>query len=370
MMFGRRLVASLCLVAGLVTLTTAQGMAKAPAGLIPASHGRFLLEGRFDRADPAHPVIIWSGSRVSIDFSGPTLAVLFSRAKDQSVFNITVDGKTEIVDVRAGQEQPFVWPYPLDRSRHHLEIFKRSEAGKGHVALDGIQLAKGAKTWAPRKPAPRLKFEFFGDSITAGACNEDGAVDQWDDFRTHNHALSYGYLTSQAFGADHRAMAVSGMGIITGWVDVKTREVWDKLYPEANSPRADLTAWQPDVLFINYGENDASYTGAHQQPFPPDFTAGYVSLVRTVRVAYPHAQIVLLRGGMTGGAKNPMLREAWTEAVRQLEQSDPKVAHFVFQHFSELHPRVADDRAMAEELVAWLKTQPFVTNATARRARK
>mgnify|MGYP000408550297 CR=1 FL=1 len=34
------------------------------------------------------------------------------------------------------------------------------------------------------------------------------------------------------------------------------------------------------------------------------------------------------------------------------EAGDAKVHHFVFQHWTETHPRVVDDRAMADELIA------------------
>ena len=203
-------------------------------------------------------------------------------------------------------------------------------------------------------------MEFFGDSITVGACNEDGAADQWEDFRTHNHALSYDYLTSQAWHADHRAMAVSGMGIAIGWTEVKAGQVWDRVYPVADAPRADLKAWQPDVAFIHLGENDDSFPRAHGQPFPARYTAGCVALVRAIRAAYPQTHLVLLRGGMYGGAQSAPLREAWEAAVKELETGDVAVSHFVFAHWSALHPRVADDQAMAGELVAWLKAQPFM----------
>jgi hypothetical protein len=142
---------------------------------------------------------------------------------------------------------------------------------------------------------------------------------------------------------------------------MKAGEIWDRLYPKTNSPPADLSGWIPDVVFLNFGENDASFTGAHGQPFPANFTAGYVSLVQAVRKAYPAAHIVLLRGGMGNGANSQSLRVAWHAAVTQLEANDTNVCHFVFTHWATQHPRVADDRAMAYELIAWLRRQSFTT---------
>src|SRR6185312_11715 len=116
-----------------------------------------------------------------------------------------------------------------------------------------------------------LRLEFFGDSIMVGACNEDGPADQWEDRSTHNNALSYTTLTAAAFKADYRCIAVSGMGIATGYVDVKAGEVWNRLYPVADSQLADLKSWQPDVAFINFGENDDSFSRSQHESFP----AGY-----------------------------------------------------------------------------------------------
>lgn len=330
---------------------------------VPASDRRFAYEGRIDAANAEQPVLIWSGTRVRLDFSGESLVVVFGAAVAQSVFNVTVDGTTEIADIRAGAEEGrYVWPHPLAPGPHRLEIFKRSEAAKGHVAFRGVELAPGAEVWAPAVRAYRLKMAFFGDSITAGACNEDGTTDQWEDFRTHNYALSWAHLVAENFGADDRATAYSGMGVITGWEVVKAGEVWDKVYPRPDSARYEMRAWQPEVAFVNLGENDDSFTSQNQKPFPPEFAAGYTSLVRAMRAAYPRAQIVLLRGGMMGGANSVPYRAAWEAAVKELQSGDARIAHYVFTHSSALHPRVADDQAMAAELTTWLKQQAFMAS--------
>ncbi|HTY89288.1 MAG TPA: GDSL-type esterase/lipase family protein [Candidatus Acidoferrum sp.] len=331
-----------------------------PARRVPAWDALFRYDGRFDFSDSNAPVIIWQASCIGLDFSGDSLALLFDDAKGQCFFNATVDGSNTVVEVREGQPVHPTSLVGLGSGRHHFELFKRSEADAGTVRFRGVELSHGGQAWTPALPAYRLRMEFFGDSITVGACNEDGPADQWETRRTHNAALSYAALTAQAFSADCRNIAVSGMGIATGWVNKKAGEVWDKIYPNPASPRAALTNWVPQVVFVNFGENDDSYPRAHGQPFPAGYTDGYVALVRAIRAAYPAAHIVLLRGGMYGGAKSEPLRTAWEAAVAQLEASDPNATHFVFTHWTGPHPRVADDRAMADELIAWLKQQPFM----------
>lgn len=350
--------------AGLPAVFAEPAPATAPASAgwraIPASDARFRYEGRFDRTDPAGPVVIWEGSRILIDFTGDRLRLDFDGFDGQNFFDVHVDGAQAILAVPPGLGQQLTCPLPLSAGHHRLMLFKRSEASAGTARFRGIELAADADAAAPAAPSYRHAFEFIGDSITAGACDEDGPADQWDDRRTHDNALAYGALAAAALDADYRCIAVSGMGVSIGWVPFRAGEIWDRVYPRPGSLMAALASWRPDVVFVNLGENDDSYPRAHHLPFPADYTPKYVALVRAIRAAYPAAEIVLLRGGMWGGANSPELRTAWTAAVAQLEASDPHVAHFVFQHWTNLHPRVADHRALADELIAWLKTQPFM----------
>jgi lysophospholipase L1-like esterase len=327
---------------------------------IPAGDARFRYEGRIDFSDANAPVIIWQASRISIDFKGRAIRLLFAGAKGQNYFNAQVDGSNTIVEANEGIPVRPAMLSGFGPGRHHLTLFKRSEANAGNVHFRGTAIVPPAKVWAPTPPHYKLAMEFIGDSITVGACNEDGAADQWDDRRTHNCALSYATLTAAAFSADYRNIAVSGMGIATGWVPMKAGEIWDRLYPDTNSPLVNLGVWNPNVVFVNFGENDDSFTHAHGQPFPAGFTDGYVALIHAIRTAHPDARVVLLRGGMFGGAQSQPLRKAWESAVAQLEATDKGVSHFVFKHWTSTHPRVADDRIMANELIAWLKSQDFM----------
>jgi lysophospholipase L1-like esterase len=327
---------------------------------VPASDPHFRYEGRFDRTDPAGPVVIWEGSRIDVDFTGDQLALRFDGLDGQNFFDLHVDGAQAVIAVPGGAGLRIACPLPLTGGRHRLMLFKRSEASAGTARFIGIEIAPAADVTAPAAPAYRRAMEFIGDSITVGACDEDGPTDQWDDRRTHNNALSYGALTAAAFDADYRCIAVSGMGVALGWSPYLAGDIWNRVYPKPDSPKADLAAWTPDLVFVNLGENDDSYPRAKHLPFPANYTANYVALIHAIRQAHPAAEIVLLRGGMWGGAQSPELRHAWEAAVAELEPADPHIAHFVFQHWSNNHPRVADHRTMADELIAWLKNQTFL----------
>jgi len=328
---------------------------------IPATDSAFRFEGRIDLHDRVNPVLIWQGSQVRMDFEGDSLAMQFGACKGVCFFDATLDGVTNVVEVRESAVPVEIkLEVPRSGGRHQWALFKRSEADAGQVVFQGVELAAGAKVFVPKPAASKLAMQFFGDSITVGACNEDGAEDQWENRRSHNNALSYAALTAKALHAGYRNIAVSGMGIVVGYVPKRAGEIWDRLYPEPGAPKAEEPGWSPDVVCVNYGENDDSFSKNAGEPFPVNFAEGYVALVKAMRVAYPKAEIVLLRGGMFGGARSETFRNGWELAVQRLEEHDSRMHHFVFQHWSMTHPRVPDHRAMADELVLWLKTQPFM----------
>lgn len=337
--------------------TLAVGKNPAPTISVPAADARFQYEGRFDRTDPKAPVIIWEASRVRLDFSGDAVGLNFGQVQGQVCFNADVDGRKTLIDLQEIVPMRHAEISGLGAGRHHLVLFKRTEASAGSVAFLGVDLPAGAEAWPASMPHYATKMLFVGDSITVGARDEDGPEDQWQDRRTHNVAESYATLTAEAFNADDQIIALSGIGVAVGWYDQLMGDVWNRVFPRAESPLADLGAFEPATIFVNLGENDDSYSTAHKIPFPANHTSRYVDLVHALRKAYPKAEIVLLRGGMFGGAQSARLRGPWQAVVAQLEAEDPQVKHFVFTHWTHTHPRVADHRAMADELIAWLKAK-------------
>lgn len=330
---------------------------------IPANDPHFSYQGRYDLGDRARPVVIWEASRISIDFDGERAGVRFGGATGQVFFDAFVDGASSILKPPEGDAET-LFALPVSGSGlHHLVLFKRTEASAGAVPFVGIEIAAGAKVYSPAPPGYRMRMEVLGDSITVGACDEDGPIDQWEDRSTHDAAFSWIALTAAAFSADYRNISVSGMGLSAGFVDVHAEQMWDRTYPTAISPKADLGAWVPDVVFVLLGDNDDSYPRSQNLPFPADFGGKYISLVHAMRAGRPNASIVLLNGGMWAGTNSPELRSAWGNAVSSLEATDPRISHYTFVHWTSNHPRVADHRILADELIAWLKVQPFMKKA-------
>jgi lysophospholipase L1-like esterase len=316
---------------------------------------RYSWDGRVDFSNPEAPVFAWSGASVSARFEGPAITVRFTKALGQNWFNLIVDGKTFVFMCRAGGEHAYTLRKDLASGTHLVTLFKRSEAQSGHVAFVGFSVPDGKLLDPPEVPTRRL--EFLGDSITAGACNEDTFVDQWDDRSTHNFYLSYAAITARTLNASLVAVPNSGMGISIGWNKDVAAQLWDREDVNPASLVAPAASWAPDAFIINLGENDDSYSNANGLDFPADFSDRYVALVRAVRTRYPDTLIVCALGGMGGGRFSYNLGTAWENAVKSLIASDPRIRDFRFETFTVLHPRVKDHRLMAGELVAFLEKQ-------------
>lgn len=329
--------------------------------LVAADNPSFDYEGRIDTSDPKGPVLVWEASTASIDFTGESVWVLFGRATGTVFFDVSVDGTTSILELKGTDKDVCDRLTAKGPGMHHLRIFKRSEGAAGSARFGGVRLARGARTQKPAA-ARRLRFEIYGDSITAGACDEDGPSDQWDTRRTHNSAFSWAALTSAAYSADYRNISVSGIGLAAGYDDVLEGQIWDRIYPTADAPKADLTQWVPDAVFVLLGDNDDSWPRDKKHPFPADFIEKYSDFIHNLRGAYPKAQIVLLNGAMWAGVNSDWLGPKWNAAVKGLEATDPNVHHFTFAHWTMNHPRVSDHRILADELDKWLATQPFMAS--------
>lgn len=290
-LLGVRLLSLLCLL-----LTLSSGCY---ANLIPPDNKNFSYQGRIFLQD-SKPMIAWQSSSIKINFTGKELSLGFSDTEGQVFFDLTVDEKTHILEIKNG------WlslPLELKEGKHQLTLYKRSEASGGTVRFNGIKIGEKEKVFKPATTKNKKQFIFYGDSITVGACNEDGNADQWQTRKTHNSAKSYAAFVANTFNADYQNIAISGIGISMGYQPYTVDQVWNRRYADPNAPLADLKQFRPDVVFVNYGENDDSFSKHVKKPFPKDWESRYLDFLKELRNTYPISHIVILRGGMWGGKK-------------------------------------------------------------------
>ena len=216
-------------------------------------------------------------------------------------------------------------------------------------------------------------IEFIGDSITCGY-GVEGRLNA-DSFRTatENVMKAYAYLTAEKLHADYSMVCYSGHGIISGYTangTAVTNQLVPRYYGETGHCTAVLEgrrriqddlwdfAVQPDLVVINLGTNDSSFTGTD-----PDrqqkFTAAYTAFLKTVREKNPAAQILC-----TLGIMGQTLCDAVEQAVSDYrdETGDPKIETMRFAEQSgadgyavDWHPSAETHRKAAESLSAFIQ---------------
>ena len=170
--------------------------------------------------------------------------------------------------------------YPLwessDRRRVLIRIVKMSENQYAYTAVKKFFMDQGAVTERTREKAKRI--EFIGDSITCGYGNE---AEPGEGFATgtENPWKAYGALTARKLDCDFTLVAWSGIGVLSSWVPPEAEEpnitrLMMTRYPYVDYELFQRMSWYPieayhyaedscDLLVVNLGTNDASYTRGH-----------------------------------------------------------------------------------------------------------
>lgn len=209
---------------------------------------------------------------------------------------------------------------PLNTNGTAIRLVKLSESQQSAVGIRSVEIhAESGKTNGS-EPVPLLLaepprehcIEFIGDSITCGY-GVDG-VYQADRFQTANEnaTKSYAWLTAEQLGVDVSLVSYSGYGVLSGHTSPGRRnsvQLLPRVYELVGDSAAKLEggrtirddkwdfAVQPDLIVINLGTNDASYTGA-DAGLKLDFSAAYTDFLRQVRAHNPDAPILCTLGIM------------------------------------------------------------------------
>ena len=260
-----------------------------------------------------------------------------------------------------------------------LRIMKYSEAAFGAVGIASLDIEGEI---LPPPAAKAKKIEVIGDSITCGYGIE-GIVDK-DTFTTaqENPWNAYGCRIARALDAEFSLISWSGNGIISHWIpeDVNEPRNDEALMPEIyyyedysadlrrNKNRAEyikreFAAYQPQLIIINLGTNDGSYT-RNIPARDRAFVNGYVKFLRQVREVNPDANILCTVGVMATAAKDLV-----GEAVSRVNAFGDNKVFFkeVFLQNGEVdgigadwHPTESTQKKLAEYLVEFIKENNLI----------
>ena len=222
----------------------------------------------------------WSGSGLRCRFRSDRCRLRFQAASG-SRYWVKLDGGP----YREFPAQPIIdltqALRPTQGNVHEIEVVKKTEFVTGLEVLQGLELAPGA-TLLPMS-LPERRILFLGDSIAVGM--GAGLAGETDVLR------SYAWLLGRHFGADIRLVAVSGVGVYKGWRATPFMREWQAVVSgQADAAtRSPAGLWQPDLVLVNLGTNDASKSVPAEH-----FIPAMKALLTDVRARCPEAAIAVM----------------------------------------------------------------------------
>ena len=327
------------------------------------SNPQLAYEGRIDTTSTPSAELFWSGTRISMNFEGDTLAATFADERGDNYYNVIVDGDSLTIFRPDSAKHEYVLAAGLGAGPHSVEIFKRTEWDRGMTSFYGFRIAGKAKL-LPRDEPKKRKIEFYGNSITAGYAIDDlSGSDRSDSIFTNNY-LSYARLTADHYQAQYSCICKSGIGITISWFPTIMPEIYDRLNPVDSTSHWDFSLYTPDVVVINLFQNDSWLVNrpdfpefkarfGTQAPTPEFIVNAYADFVRSIRAKYPDAQIVCILGSMDATREGSPWPGYVEQAVAQL--GDPKIyTHFIPFKNTGGHPNAAEQQVMAQSLISFM----------------
>lgn len=355
---------------------------------IPLSDPAFVTYGRVNTTPHGTSLWVFPYTQIRFRCTGTTLAIrLHNRWNygnirlgviiDDTALSVRIPTPAEpdLGNISVATDGTMTIPIAdhLPNIEHEIVVFKRQDGGM-HV-LEPLEIGIDDNAIITRAATPpQRRIEFYGDSVTAGERNEavayTGCVDPEEDLSAYSNSwYSYAAMTARILNADTRLIAQGGIPLLDGigWFNAPhytgMESVWDRTgygpaYPSDQPTEWDFTQWVPQVVVVALGQNDSH---------PDDFMAHdpnseqsqhwrqrYGEFLMALREQYPQAHIVCA----TTILEHDM---AWDSAIRQVveQMHDPRITHFLYARNgcgTPGHPRIAEDREMAQQLSAYLST--------------
>ncbi|TLX76981.1 electron transporter RnfD [Labilibacter sediminis] len=331
---------------------------------VSPSHQQIKYVGRINFEDPESPIFYWSGSSVSVNFTGSSISVILSDEEGLNYFNVVIDNDSVYPLKLVPGDSCYILAENLASNVNHtLSLVKRNEWITGSTAFKGFKITDGGVLKADPKSG-RL-MEFYGNSITAGYAIEDNSGGDSPDSTFTNNYVTYAAVTARHFNADLHCTVRSGIGIQVSWERPIMPEIYNRL-----DPRDSLSIWEfskatPDIVVVNLMQNDSwlverpkhkefKYRFGKEKPTPEKIVEAYASFVKGIREVYPDTHIICALGSMDATKEGSPWPGFVSSAVESI-QDDKIYTHFFPYIEKRGHPRVEDNKKMAESLIAFIE---------------
>lgn len=328
----------------------------------------FIFKGRTEKISDKSTLLISPASSVTFSFKGNTANYTLKSTdswEHHNYFGIEVDGEYKgRFKIEKGAAQSFSVK-TTENKNHIVTIYKATEAASGSILFDGSAVTTIIPT-TPTTPTTKKKIELIGDSITCGAQSDASQMpcNQGEYFDQHNAYMAYGPILSRKLNAEFLLSSVSGIGMYRNWNDENNLEpimpqVYENLYLNNDNSKPFDNSYQPDLVSICLGTNDMS-DGDGKKPRlafnKEQYTANYISFVKTIYKRYPNTKIVLLNSPMVSGERNTILVDCLKKVMKAFESDTTHKPIALFQYDAMHangctgHPNIEDHKIMASQL--------------------
>ena len=260
----------------------------------------------------------WSGSGFTFSFTGTcayaTLITHGEPSPDNTVYmGVFVDGSpfssARFPITKSGGVYPLAERLPY--GRHTVRVVRETEIYYGFTALAAL-VTDGEAYELP--PAPVLRLEFIGDSLTCGHGNISSCANPEFTTAEENFSDTFAAQTAALLHAQPSVVAASGNGFAhhygceTGNLIPDLYGYTDKLFADARgvSPEEwDFSADPCDAVIVKLGQNDGRYCSGADLPEEErrqevlarrreEFTFSARCFLETVQEKRPDTPIILI----------------------------------------------------------------------------
>ena len=312
----------------------------------------------------------FTGTKCSITVAGDSNSANAGMADNHARVGVYVNGERVIDDMVDNKEEVYEVFKSDTPQEVTVSLVKLSESPMSTIAITDIKV-----TGTQIKPAENKEklIEFIGDSITCGYGIDDPDKAHHFSTKTEDATKAFAYKTAQALGADYSLVSFSGYGIISGCSNGEDKvseqalpQYYTKLgysWAANGSFKPSDVEWdfsrQPDVIVINLGTNDDSYTKNIEER-QNEFRDAYTEFLKTVRSKNPNAKIVCAFGIM-GDRLFDKIQEAVNNYTTETGDSNISTLRFDVQQASDgysadWHPSVTTHDKASQKLAEYVKT--------------
>lgn len=312
----------------------------------------------------------FNGTKCSVVVTGDSNAMSPSNADNQARVAVYVNGERVIDDMVDNIQETYDVFESDTPQTAVISIVKLSESPMSTIGIKEIR-ATGSKI-APT-PNKDLLIEFIGDSITCGYGIDDPDKDHHFSTKTEDVTKAYAYRTAEKLGADYSMVSFSGYGIISGYTNDKKVEAqtvpqfYTKLgYSWASNGSFvpanidwDFSKRQPDLIVVNLGTNDDSYTKTDSEK-QQEYCDAYVEFIKKIRENNPDAKILCTLGVM-GDRLFDYVQLAVNNYTEQTGDANVSAMKFDVQlpddgYSADWHPSVTTHEKASDKLAAEIKS--------------